>query len=123
MTATLDPAKSLVNVTTVSPLRDLAPGSLPTLQATLQTWSQRCSDALADLDKQVAAVKKAAVDREKQRRKKERALEVVMQSMDEKGAAKRLGDEDLMEIDQEGSGRVTRGSKRGTGFGLGRRLG
>jgi COP9 signalosome complex subunit 7 len=110
-------------VTSVSPLRDLAPGSLPTLQATLQTWSQRCSDALADLDKQVAAVKKAAVDREKQRRKKERALEVVMQSMDEKGAAKRLGDEDLMEIDQEGSGRVTRGSKRGTGFGLGRRLG
>ena len=71
LTATLDPAHSLVSVTSISPLRDLAPGSLPALQSTLQTWSQRCDAALADLEAQVAGVKKAAVDREKQRRKKE----------------------------------------------------
>lgn len=134
LAATLDPAHSLLSVTSTSPLRDLAPGSLPTLQATMQTWSQRCDSALVELEAQVAAVKKAAVDREKQRRKQERALEVTIQSIDEKGAGKRgvggLGDEDMMDIDQEGgSGRVTRGQKRGAaqftfgGLGMGRRLG
>ena len=32
ITATLGPANSLVSVTSISPLRDLAPGSLPALQ-------------------------------------------------------------------------------------------
>ncbi|KAF2259537.1 COP9 signalosome subunit 7 [Lojkania enalia] len=128
LTATLDPAHSLVAVTSISPLRDLAPGVLPTLQQTLQTWSLRCDTALADLDAQIKAVKLAAVEREKQRRKKERALEATILFHEEKGAKRGvsgLGDEDLMDIDQEGGGRVTRGSKRGSGaFGFGgRRLG
>jgi COP9 signalosome complex subunit 7 len=121
ITATLDPAHSLVSVTSVAPLRDLAPGSLPAMQATLSTWSQRC-----DME-----VKKAAVNREKMRRKKERAMEVMIQSSEEKGGSQKrgvsgLGDEDMMDVDQEGgSGRVTRGTKRGAGgFGnFGRRLG
>ncbi|KAF2707266.1 hypothetical protein K504DRAFT_458705 [Pleomassaria siparia CBS 279.74] len=130
ITATLDPAHSLVSVTSISPLRDLAPGSLPSLKATLETWSERCNSALQELEEQVLAVKKAAVDREKQRRKKERALEVVMQSMEEKNSNKGGGgrDDDMMDIDQEsGSGRVTRGQKKSGGFGglsnMGRRLG
>ena len=78
------------------------------------------------------------MQREKLRRKKERAVEV--QLGDEKGAGKRgsesrsgyAADEDAMDIDQEGGGgRVTRGSKRGHGGqerfgfggGAGRRLG
>ena len=131
LTATLDPAHSLVSVTSVAPLRDLAPGSLPALQATLSTWSQRCDTALADLEARVAEVKKAAVDREKLRRKKERAVEVMVQSSEEKGGSQKrgvsgLGEDDMMDIDQEsGSQRVTRGTKRGAGgFGnFGRRLG
>jgi COP9 signalosome complex subunit 7 len=132
ITATLDPAHSLISVTSVAPLRDLAPGSLPTLQATLQAWSQRCDSALADLEAQVEKVKKDAVDREKVRRKKERALEAVMQANEDKSGGKRglggFGGDDAMEIDDEGSsGRVTRGSKRGppSNFlgGMGRRLG
>jgi len=131
ITATLDPAHSLVSVTSVAPLRDLTPGSLPAMQATLSTWSQRCDSALADLDARVAEVKKAAVDREKMRRKKERAMEVMIQTTDDKGGSQKrgvsgLGDEDMMDIDQEGgSGRVTRGTKRGAGgFGnFARRLG
>lgn len=73
-------------------------------------------------------MKKAAVDREKQRRKKDRALEAVIQQSEEK-SGKRLGEEDLMDIDQEGgSGRATRNSKRAPGTfaglgGMGRRLG
>ncbi|KAF2189184.1 hypothetical protein K469DRAFT_723943 [Zopfia rhizophila CBS 207.26] len=132
LNATLDPANALVSVTSISPLRDLAPGSLPTLQSTLRTWSQRCDSALANLEAQISEVKRAAVVRERERRKKERGLELTMASMEEKGAGKRgmsgLGEEDLMDIDQEGgSGRVLRGAKRGAagfGFGgVGRRLG
>ncbi|KAF3002574.1 hypothetical protein E8E13_008070 [Curvularia kusanoi] len=133
LTATLDPARSLVSVTSIAPLRDLAPGSLPQLQSTLATWSQRCDAALADLEAQAEKVRADAVEREKLRRKKERAVEV--QLSDEKSSGKRgsetrvfAGDEDAMDIDQEGgSGRATRGAKRGAGvFGLGgagRRLG
>jgi len=88
-----------------------------------------------ELEAQVAAVKKAAVDREKQRRKKDRALEMAMQVQDEKGAGKRGGgggEEDPMDIDLQegGSQRQSRGQKRGAGFGgfgglggMGRRLG
>ncbi|CAN9337158.1 unnamed protein product [Alternaria alternata] len=120
ITATLDPAHSLVSVTSISPLRDLAPGSLPTLQNTLQSWSQRCDSALADLEAQVAKVKKEALDREKMRRKKERAFEAVMQASDEKNNGKRnlmgMGGDDAMEIDEDsGNGRTTRGTKRGPG--------
>jgi COP9 signalosome complex subunit 7 len=139
ITATLDPAHSLVSVTSISPLRDLAPGSLPALQTTLQSWSQRCDSTLADLQAQVEKVKKEALDREKLRRKKERALEAALQASDEKntgntgkrGLMGMGGGDDAMDIDDEdGSGRVTRGSKRGSGsggFGFGpvggRRLG
>ncbi|PVH98342.1 hypothetical protein DM02DRAFT_615849 [Periconia macrospinosa] len=133
LTATLDPAHSVVAVTSVAPLRDLAPGSLPAMQATLANWSARCDAALVDLEARIAEVRKAAVDREKTRRKKERVQEVVMASMEEKGGQKRsvsgLGEEDAMDIDQEGgSGRFTRGAKRGPGGfggafgGIGRRL-
>jgi COP9 signalosome complex subunit 7 len=132
LTATLDPAHSRVSVTSISPLRDLPPGSLPALQNTLQAWSQRCDSALADLEAQVAKVKKEALDREKLRRKKERALEATMAASEDKNTGKRglqnLNADDAMEIDDEGgSGRTTRGSKRvpgGFGFGnVGRRLG
>ncbi|KAF2737159.1 hypothetical protein EJ04DRAFT_488544 [Polyplosphaeria fusca] len=133
LSATLDPAHSLVSVTSIAPLRDLAPGSLPALSNTLETWSQRCDTALAELEAQVKQVREKAVERERQRRKRERALEVMAQFYDEKQSGKRgtgglNGDDDMMDIDQEGSGRVTRGSRRnaphGFGFGgMGRRLG
>lgn len=131
ITAKLDPAHSVVSVTSVAPLRDLAPGSLPALESTLQSWSQRCDSALADLEVQVAQVKKEAVDRERLRRKKERALEAMMQGGEEKGLGKRgmtsgMDNDDAMDLDDEGgSGRQTRGSKKGHGFnfgGIGRKL-
>ncbi|KAF1926272.1 COP9 signalosome subunit 7 [Didymella exigua CBS 183.55] len=134
LTATLDPAHSRVSVTSIAPLRDLAPGALPRLQSTLAAWSGRCDAALADLDAQVERVKRDAVQREKLRRKRERAVEV--QTSDERGAGKRApemrgggyGDDDAMDIDQEGgSGRATRGAKKGAApsglGGAGRRLG
>ncbi|KAJ4358334.1 uncharacterized protein N0V89_002916 [Didymosphaeria variabile] len=131
LTATLDPAHSVVSVTSVAPLRDLAPGSLPALQATLANWSNRCGSALEDLELRVAEVRKAAVEREMLRRKKERALEVMLQLSEDKGKGggqrRDEGYEDMMDVDEQGgSGRQTRGMKRGFagGFsGLGKRLG
>jgi COP9 signalosome complex subunit 7 len=137
LTATLDPANSRVSVTSIAPLRDIAPGALPSLQATLAQWEDRCGGALRELEDKVERVKAEAVEREKVRRKKEHALEGAE---DKKrgstaagvgagvGVAVAGGDEDAMDIDQEGgSGRVTRGTKRGaSGFGFGstgRRLG
>lgn len=128
ITATLDPARALVSVTSISPLRDLAPGALPALQATLQSWSQRCDAALADLEAQADKVKKEAIDREKVRRKKERAVEAALHAESERSNGQRgvmgMGSDDAMDIDDEGGNiRGTKGSKRGSNFGPGRRLG
>ena len=53
------------------------------------------------------------------RRKKERAFEAVMTVGDEKNTGKRnlmgMGGDDAMEIDEDSSGRTTRGAKRGPG--------
>ncbi|KAL5120411.1 hypothetical protein ACEQ8H_001701 [Pleosporales sp. CAS-2024a] len=114
ITATLDPAHERISVTSVAPLRDLAPGSLPALQSTLRAWSRRCDAALTDLEAQVEKIKREAVDREKVRRKKERALEAVtLANGEDKAGAKRgpggFGGDDAMDIDDEGgSGRATR---------------
>ncbi|KAF2493993.1 hypothetical protein BU16DRAFT_512194 [Lophium mytilinum] len=129
LTATLDPAHGLVNVTSIAPLRDLAPGAIPSLAATLAAWSARCGGALDELDAQIAGVRKAAVRREKERRKRERGMETAMGLLEEKsaGAAKRgeeggQGQGEAMEIDQEDIvGRFARGVKKGGLAGLGGR--
>jgi len=128
LTATLDPARALVSVTSISPLRDLAPGSLPALQSILQSWSKRCDSALADLEAQADKVKKEAVDRERLRRKKEQAIEAALHAEADKGTGKRgvtgMGGDDAMDIDDEnGTSRGTKGLKRDGHVGLGRRLG
>ena len=61
--ATLDPASRIVRISSVAPLRDVAPGSLPKLHASLRGWSQRCETTLADLDAQIAGIRKAAAAR------------------------------------------------------------
>ncbi|KAF2017906.1 hypothetical protein BU24DRAFT_420957 [Aaosphaeria arxii CBS 175.79] len=133
LSATLDPAHELVSVTSVAPLRDLAPGSLPALQERLAGWSQRCEDAVRDLEARVKEVKEGAVKREIEKRKRERAVDAVILS--EKGDKDKRGtlageDSEMMDVDQDnggGSGRTTRGSKKGPGgfgfAGLGRKLG
>jgi len=60
ITATLDPAHQLVRVSSVAPLRDLAPGSIPALLTTLKAWSGRCESTLAELEAQMAAIRAQA---------------------------------------------------------------
>lgn len=56
ITAQLDPHNQTVHVSSISPLRDLAPNSIPTMLATLQDWSSRCTSTLAQLEAQIAAI-------------------------------------------------------------------
>lgn len=141
LTGTLDPAHSHVNVTSVAPLRDLAPGSLPTLQSALANWEARCDDAVRDLEKKAQAVRQGAVEREKEKRKRERALEVMLgkdgatgsgATGSSKKAPGQTEEEDtLMDLDDAGPpgggstwGGQTRSSRKMGGFqGLGRKLG
>ncbi|KAI9848269.1 MAG: hypothetical protein M1837_000533 [Sclerophora amabilis] len=63
LTAKLSPVTQLVHITSLSPLRDLAPGSVPHLTRTLEAWEGRCTSVLGDLEAQIANVKRRAVER------------------------------------------------------------
>lgn len=60
---TLDPYNRLVLLSAVSPLRDSAPNSIPSIITTLSTWSARCTTTLADLDAQIASIRSVALKR------------------------------------------------------------
>lgn len=139
ITGSLDPAAARVTVTSVAPLRDLAPGSVPALVAELGAWAARCDDTLAELDAEIAAVKKRAAEREARRRKEEALRQRVEVNLDEKANAKRShpnngnppaeGDADAMELDEgigegeesgTGGGKSSRGAKRAAFSGRGR---
>lgn len=66
VSATLDPYHQVVHISSLSPLRDLQPNSIPSMIATLDTWSSRCDSTLADLEKQIASIKSAALRRHKE---------------------------------------------------------
>lgn len=63
---TLDPYNQVVNLSSVSPLRDLPPNSIPAMLNTLNDWSSRCVSTLADLERQIATVKADAMKRHKE---------------------------------------------------------
>ncbi|XXH05991.1 Cu(2+)-transporting P-type ATPase [Hypoxylon texense] len=68
LSAQLDPRRQTVHVSAVSPLRDLAPDSVPAVLGALRAWSGRCADTLADLEAQVAAIRDAAARRQEETR-------------------------------------------------------
>jgi COP9 signalosome complex subunit 7 len=83
LSATLDPARQAVQVSSVAPLRDLAPGAVPSMLTALTTWSDRCTETLADLEAQIATVRAAAVAREKERREAEEKLQSAVADVKE----------------------------------------
>ncbi|KAL8694611.1 MAG: hypothetical protein Q9218_000793 [Villophora microphyllina] len=138
ITAKLDPRSQRVDVSSVSPLRDLRPGKVPQLISTLNTWDARCVLVLEELETQVAEVKAKALERRKREQRDEAAVEKLVaqsekgktRSQDERGKAggkrgaqEAVGDRgplngdgsDEMDLDDgKGPGR-TRGAKRGGG--------
>jgi COP9 signalosome complex subunit 7 len=135
VTGTLDPARQLVNITSVAPLRDLAPGSVPALAASLATWSAQCTSMLATLDADIQNVKLKAKNTGQQKERVQNLVDEKMVAAEKEetsrpkrgaGALENLmnmdeedGD-DVMDLDQNEGGRgLRRNAKRG-GFGLGR---
>lgn len=68
LTGTLNPAQQTVIITSVAPLRDLAPGSVDSMVAELEAWSQRCNTVLKDLESEIAKVKLDAARRAQRER-------------------------------------------------------
>ncbi|KAK4551837.1 hypothetical protein LTR86_010833 [Recurvomyces mirabilis] len=102
LTATLNPASQTVVITSVAPLRDLAPGSVGDMIAELGAWSGRCEAVLGELEAEVAKVKAEA----RRRNAREARTERQVRGVNEEG----------------GSGKGSAGAAAGSGnvFGDGR---
>lgn len=65
LTARLSPASTppTIHISSVAPLRDLRPASLPEMLKILQTWESRCASIVSELEQQIAAIKTDATTR------------------------------------------------------------
>jgi COP9 signalosome complex subunit 7 len=128
ITGTIDPAHKVINITSVAPLRDLAPGSVPALVASLVHWSQQCSSTLSELQKEIAGIEGNAKTRGMQEDRVRELVDakVAQAEESEKGRSKRGAldlrddeDGDEMDVDNAPSiaARAGRMSKR---LGIGR---
>ncbi|TLD33088.1 hypothetical protein PspLS_01439 [Pyricularia sp. CBS 133598] len=109
ITAKLDPAHGVVRVSSVSPLRDLAPGTVPHLINELHQWYDRCRSALDDLDTEIATIRQTAATRVTEKADWDAKMQRLIE--DEKNAA------------DSGGGGTGSSRKLPTGLGPGRRLG
>jgi COP9 signalosome complex subunit 7 len=101
ITATLNPASQTVIITSVAPLRDLAPGSVQTMIHALSAWSQCCDTALTDLESEIHQVKMDAEKRTKREMRTERQIKEVLRT-GQMMRSKEEDDEDAMEVDAPG---------------------
>lgn len=144
LTATLNSASQLLSVSSIAPLRDLAPGSVTAMLADLEAWSTRCEAVLADLDAEGAKVRAKAAER-----KQWDSIRAAQVTAAEKGGPENKGnagtrgpaghtlrpggsnlreemggeegDEDLMDLDDAPGGAVGGKKKGGSRFGLRKR--
>ncbi|KAL8768048.1 MAG: hypothetical protein Q9209_005591 [Squamulea sp. 1 TL-2023] len=131
LVAKLNTQSQRIDVSSVSPLRDLRPGKVPQLISTLDTWNGRCVSVLDDLETQIKEVRQKALERRKREQRDEAAVEkFVGQALKEKGKAgeKRGAQEavgggptsagdgnDGMDLDEKAGPGRPRGAKRGGG--------
>lgn len=86
LTARLNPARAEVQVSSVAPLRDVAPESIPGLITVLQAWSARCDATLAELEATMAGIRGDAA-RDAQRKSDAATLmEEMANEMNDDGA-------------------------------------
>ena len=84
--ATINPASQTIVITSVAPLRDLAPGSVASMISELSAWSGRCDNVLAELEAEIAKVKADAQKRYAREQKAERQIKAVTEAS-EKGSS------------------------------------
>jgi COP9 signalosome complex subunit 7 len=117
LTATLNPAAQTVVITSVAPLRDLAPGSVGQLLGELSAWSGRCDSVLADLQAEISRIEAEAMKRAAREQRKEKQVKAANETGEKSSGAaggtrsgKQLGsfkaeaqesadDDDAMELD------------------------
>ncbi|KAN0068861.1 COP9 signalosome subunit 7 [Elaphomyces granulatus] len=104
ITARLSPATNppIINVTSVAPLRDVRPQTVPTMIAILSEWEGRCGQAIGGIEAEIAKIKAQAA--------KNRACEQERATRLERLIAGD-GDDDGTGIDFKG--RLTGGNKYG----------
>ncbi|KAL8786340.1 MAG: hypothetical protein Q9213_002837 [Squamulea squamosa] len=131
LVAKLDTQSQRIDVSSVSPLRDLHLGKVPHLISTLDTWNGRCVSVLDDLETQIKEVRQKASERRKREQRDEAAVEkLVGQALKEKGKAGEKrgaqeavggggavagGGNDGMDLDEKAGPGRPRGAKRGGG--------
>ncbi|KAG5749572.1 hypothetical protein H9Q69_003178 [Fusarium xylarioides] len=81
--ATLDLARAVVQVTSVAPLRDLAPGAIPDMAAALKKWSDRCTTTLEGLDLQIKEIRTTAATRQREQRLADEKLQQLINEQQE----------------------------------------
>ncbi|KAL7793258.1 hypothetical protein V8C37DRAFT_108978 [Trichoderma ceciliae] len=81
--ATLDPARQAIQVSSVAPLRDLAPGTIPDMIDALQNWAGRCQSTLGGLEEQIKSIRDAATTRETEKRASDKKLQALVDSVSE----------------------------------------
>lgn len=135
LSAKLDTLAQRIDVSSVSPLRDLRPNSIPTMISVLEDWDSRCVDVLGELEERVMDVRRKAAEQRKRELENEKAVEKAMgedggrgKAVGKRGARDEEngteGGGDVMDVD-EGAGRGRpRNAKRGGRFaGIGKKMG
>lgn len=130
LSAKLDTLAKRVDVSSVAPLRDLRPESVPEMVAVLDDWDKRCIGVLREIEKQVREVRRKAEEVRARDIEDERAFERAMEydGKDKGKAAGKRGARDAADRDSgiadggdemdvdEGAGRGRpRATKRGGG--------
>ncbi|KAI7490146.1 hypothetical protein KC351_g796 [Hortaea werneckii] len=87
ITATLNPADQTVVITSVAPLRDIAPGSVASMMNELAAWSGRCDAALGDLEREMEKVRAEARKRNIREQRAERQIKAAMEGGEKSGSA------------------------------------
>lgn len=140
MSAKLDTLAKRVDVSSVAPLRDLRPESVPEMVAVLDDWDKRCIGVLWEIEQQVKEVRRKAEEVRLRDIENEKAFERALEhdGKDKGKAAGKRGARDPadresgladggdeMDVD-EGAGRgKPRATKRGGGrfAGIAKKLG
>lgn len=78
----------MVAISSVAPLRDLSPQSVPGMVATLQAWNDRCTTTLKSLEQQIASIKNAAIARKREEVEWQRKLEMMVEEESKDGGNK-----------------------------------
>jgi COP9 signalosome complex subunit 7 len=98
----LDPHNQVVHIDSVAPLRDLRPGSVPTLTKAFETWSEQCASTLAELQKEIDLVNDKAKAKAQRDKRIQQIFDAKMDASEEGKGKRGLDSKDDYESDEIG---------------------